>query len=119
MHAARRRRDRGPATPPPTTDELRPFGASYSSRTLKKGGRVVAASDVPAATPRRWSVRVTGCGAADIDLVDALARLQLTVRRLGGSTRVVDAPDDLRRLLDVTGLLGLAGRDDIAPVDPR
>jgi len=41
---------------------------------------------------------------ADATAVDALARLQLTARRLGRSIRLRNAPDDLRELLALTGL---------------
>lgn len=40
----------------------------------------------------------------DATAVDALARLQLTARRLGRSIRLRHAPDDLRELLALTGL---------------
>lgn len=41
---------------------------------------------------------------ADATAIDALARLQLTARRLGRSIRLRNAPDDLRELLALTGL---------------
>jgi ABC-type transporter Mla MlaB component len=40
----------------------------------------------------------------DATSIDALARLQLTARRLGRSIRLRNAPGMLRDLLDVTGL---------------
>jgi hypothetical protein len=49
----------------------------------------------------------------DLVLVEALARLQLTARRLGRRVRVVGAGPHLRNLLHVTGLTGiLNGRLD-------
>jgi len=41
---------------------------------------------------------------ADATAVDALARLQLTARRLGRAIRLRDAPDELRDLLALSGL---------------
>jgi hypothetical protein len=39
-----------------------------------------------------------------VDVLDALARLQLAARRAGGEIRLRGADDDLLRLLEVTGL---------------
>jgi len=47
---------------------------------------------------------VAAVAPADATAVDALARLQLTARRLGRSIRLRNAPDDLRELLALTGL---------------
>ena len=44
------------------------------------------------------------CDRPDLELIDALARLQLAARRLGCSIRLRDVTPDLRRLLDLTGL---------------
>jgi hypothetical protein len=44
------------------------------------------------------------CDRANLELIDALARLQLSVRRLGCSIRLRDVTPDLHRLLDLTGL---------------
>lgn len=41
---------------------------------------------------------------ADATAIDALARLQLTARRLGRAIRLRDAPPELRELLTLTGL---------------
>ena len=40
----------------------------------------------------------------DLGTVDALARLQLTVRRLGGAIRLIGATERLDELLALTGL---------------
>ena len=48
--------------------------------------------------------------AADLSVVDGLARLQLAARRLGCSIRVRDACDELK------GLLELVGLDDVLEV---
>jgi hypothetical protein len=53
-----------------------------------------------------WTVRVR-TPAADLCVVDALARLQLAVARHGGRIVVQDADDDLRSLLDLAGLAGV------------
>jgi len=41
---------------------------------------------------------------ADLDAIDALARLQLTARRLGGRIRLRAAPADLAELIDFVGV---------------
>jgi ABC-type transporter Mla MlaB component len=41
---------------------------------------------------------------ADLEAVDALARLQLTARRLGGRIRLRAAPADLAELIDFVGV---------------
>lgn len=46
----------------------------------------------------------------DAVTVDALARLQLTARRMGGRVRILDACPELRELLDLMGL------QDVVPV---
>ncbi len=48
-----------------------------------------------------------GCACPDLDLVDHLARLQLTARRLGCEIRLVKAGPELRELLDLVGLTGV------------
>ncbi len=47
---------------------------------------------------------VGGAGAPDLAAVDALARSQLSARRLGGSIRVDAACEELAELLDLVGL---------------
>ena len=64
-----------------------------------------------------FDARVVACqvGAVvhpDAGTVDAVARLQLTARRLGGEVRLCHVPDRLRGLLTVTGLL------EVLPVLP-
>ena len=49
---------------------------------------------------------VGGVTAPDAGVVDAVARLQLTARQLGGSIRLRHASTDLRDLLDLVGLRG-------------
>ena len=41
---------------------------------------------------------------ADLESIDALARLQLTARRLGGRIRLREAPPDLAELIDFVGV---------------
>jgi len=47
---------------------------------------------------------VGGVRSPDLATVDALARLQLAARRLGGSLRLRDVGDELGELLDLVGL---------------
>lgn len=49
----------------------------------------------------------------DLGTVEALARLQLTVKRLGGSIRLRGATKELE------GLLGLTGLKDVLPSCPE
>ena len=51
--------------------------------------------------------RVHDAGRADLALVDALARLQLTARRLGCSIRLRNPGADLLELLELVGLADL------------
>ena len=65
---------------------------------------VLGSSRVEAAT---WVV--AGPGLPDLAVVDALARWQLSVRRLGGSIRLCDLCEELGELLDLVGLRGEVG----------
>ena len=47
---------------------------------------------------------LAACGRLDLAVVDELARLQLTARRLGLSIRLRDACVELTELLDLVGL---------------
>jgi anti-anti-sigma regulatory factor len=49
------------------------------------------------------------CG---LETIDTLARLRLTVRRLGGDLRLVQAPPELRELIAFVGL------GDVLVVEP-
>ena len=60
---------------------------------------VVAASD-----GTRRVMLLTGEGAPGIELVDRLARWQLTTRRAGGRMWLEDVCSALRELLDLAGL---------------
>jgi ABC-type transporter Mla MlaB component len=55
----------------------------------------------------------------DIGTVDALAKLQLTARRLGGSVRLWAAPSPLRELLALAGLARVIRCSEALPVEPR
>ncbi|MFD7899305.1 STAS domain-containing protein [Streptomyces sp. NPDC059743] len=59
---------------------------------------------------------VGGLGPPDLAAVDALARLQLTARRHGCRVRLRGAGRELRLLLDLVGLLGLAAGGLPGPV---
>jgi anti-anti-sigma regulatory factor len=60
-------------------------------------------------------VDVTGVITADLVLVDAIARILLLARRLGGTLRVVGVGSDLALLLQLTGLRELLGELDQLP----
>ena len=56
--------------------------------------------------------------AADLALVEAIARLGLVVRRAGGTElRLRDVPPELRALLDLVGLADVVGLGEATP-DP-
>ena len=100
---------------PGTTRPLRPIpDASASAMVIEIGGRIERA-DIPALCARvRAALDVGGarlvvCDVAaltnpDCVAVDALARLQLTVRRLGCRLRLRGVSPELRALLCFVGL---------------
>jgi hypothetical protein len=47
----------------------------------------------------------------DLDLIDALARLQLEVGRRGGRMLLRDVPEELGGLLELVGLAGVLGAE--------
>jgi ABC-type transporter Mla MlaB component len=53
---------------------------------------------------RRLDLRMGECVRTDLGAIDALARLQLEVRRTGYELTLLDVPDDLRALIDFAGL---------------
>jgi hypothetical protein len=52
-----------------------------------------------------WSLR--GTGAPSIEIVEALAQIQLEVRRTGGRIVLTNVSDDLAALLELSGLTEL------------
>jgi len=50
---------------------------------------------------------------ASLETIDLLARAQLEARRLGFTIVLRDVPPDVRELI------GLAGLDEVLPVEPR
>jgi hypothetical protein len=56
---------------------------------------------------------------ADLPTVDALARLELTARRLGREIRLAGASPELLGLLGLAGLAGVVGRATPPPASPR
>jgi hypothetical protein len=106
-----------PARPPPEP-----------SRSVLILGRPIVRADIPNLCKRVRALLEgsdtgsIGCdvGAMDPDAVtvEALARLQLTARRLGRRVRFHDAPLELRRLLCLMGLdevLPCGGASDLEP----
>ena len=100
---------------PGTTPPLRPIPVSSASKVVIKVGGRIERADVPALCER---VRLAqGTNGADIVVcdvaaltdpdcvaVDALARVQLTVRRLGCRLRLRGVSPELRALLCFVGL---------------
>jgi hypothetical protein len=56
---------------------------------------------------------------ADLALIDALARLQLALGRLGYEMRLRDPGDDLRQLIALVGLAGVLGGPSGLPLEAR
>jgi hypothetical protein len=55
----------------------------------------------------------------DIGTVDALARLQLTARRLGWRLRVREVPVELRELIELAGLSRALGVEPVGQPEER
>ena len=92
------------------TDDLWP-PAGPRSVVLRVSGTPDARTVLCAQVRRilgRGDVDVVTCdlsdAVADLGHVDALARLQLTARRLGGRIRLRSAPADLVELIDFVGV---------------
>jgi uncharacterized protein related to proFAR isomerase len=81
-------------------------GPDARSAVCAQVRRLLARGDVDVITCDVSSVR------PELGAVDALARLQLTARRLGGGIRLRAAPED------VAGLIRLVGVDAVLPVAP-
>jgi hypothetical protein len=62
---------------------------------------------------------VGGVSDADLETVEALARLQLTARRLGGKVWLRHASVELRELLHLAGLEGVVPCRAGFPFEPR
>lgn len=77
--------------------ETRALLCAQVRRLLTRGDVDVVTCDLHHAVP-------------DLGAVDALARLQLTARRLGGRIRLRSAPPDLVELLDLVAVPALVER---------
>jgi hypothetical protein len=55
----------------------------------------------------------------DIGTVDALARLQLSARRLGRRLRLREAPLELRELIELAGLSRVLGVEPVGQAEER
>jgi anti-anti-sigma regulatory factor len=55
----------------------------------------------------------------DIGTVDALARLQLSARRLGRRLRLRDVPLELRELIELAGLSRVLGVEPVGQAEER
>jgi hypothetical protein len=56
---------------------------------------------------------------ADLHVVELLARLQMLAHRLGGELRLRDCPQDLRLLLELTGLAEVLGLEPCGQSEQR
>ena len=81
-----RRGRRLTSVPPPETP---------TTVVLLRDGHVLASWPIDMPTP------------PDLELVDGLARLQLTAMQLGCTIRIRNIPDEVADLLDLVGLLGI------------
>lgn len=62
---------------------------------------------------------VRGLRGADLETVDALARLQLAVKRLGGSLRLRGTTKELDELLSLVGLRDVLGVEPVGEAEQR
>ncbi|MDQ4125937.1 MAG: STAS domain-containing protein, partial [Actinomycetota bacterium] len=88
----------------------------------------MAPQDLPAlcATARALLARsdsilcdVRGLECADLQTIDVLARLQLTVKRLGGSLRLRGTTGELDELLNLVGLRDALGVEPVGEPEQR
>jgi hypothetical protein len=56
---------------------------------------------------------------AELEIVDALARLQLAARRSGYEVTVTDAPRDLIELIELAGLCDVLGVEPLRQPEER
>lgn len=56
---------------------------------------------------------------ADLEIVDALARLQLAARRCGYEVTVTAAPEDVRELIELAGLCEVLGVEPLRQAEER
>jgi len=83
----------------------------------QESGTVVVILDGDAGGPVEVVVGSVSGRPVDLELVDALARLQLTARRLGCSIRLREPSQQLHELLDLVGVGGLLTGPDPLPLD--
>lgn len=89
-------------------DPARPVGMCESARAILAGTETgLLVCDVNALTR------------PDVGTVDALARLTLVARQLGGQVLLLDAPHELRELLDLAGLADVVPCADLSGGEPE
>ncbi len=74
---------------------------------------------VELACPERIVCNVAALRAPDAAVVDALARLQLTARRLGLQMLLIETPSELEALLSLMGLRAVLPLSRPSGVEPR
>lgn len=78
------------------------LGAGRRSSVRRPEGDAIVVLAVGGAEMARWPL--TGSSRPDLAVIDALARLALTARRLGGAITVRGAGPELLALIDFVGL---------------
>jgi STAS domain len=88
-----------------------PFSRRGIAGLCARAGRLLATGEIDLITYDVGSVTEP-----DVMAIEALARLQLTARRIGGSIQVRHASGELRDLLDMVGLCGVVPLCDQSPL---
>ncbi len=81
---------------------MKSVGGRRHSGVLRHEGEAIVVLAVGGAEVASWPL--AGSTRPDLDVIDVLARLALTVRRLGGSIGLRNAGPELLGLIDFVGL---------------
>lgn len=85
-------------------------GGGRHNGVLRREGDAIVVLAVGGTELARWTL--AGSAQPDLDLIDTLARVALTARRLGGEVAVRNAGPELLGLIDFVGLDDVLADDD-------
>ena len=88
-------------------------GGRSHSGVVRRHGDAILVLAVGGTEVARWPL--AGSARPDLDVIDALARLALAARRLGGAIGLRDAGPELLALIRFVGLDDLLTADDLSP----
>jgi hypothetical protein len=85
--------------------------SDHAPRPTRPGAPISLAIDAPAGCTELAELgdSITGSGGADLETVNALARLHLVARRRGGRLRIIECSEELHELLALVGLCRVIG----------